>query len=166
MAGGDHAPGQLHVRALEGVAALRVEDADQVDHRIGAGELLPQHLVAVDVGAAHADLRQHAQRAVLLAVAAEQRDAVAVGGQSRHQVAADEAGAAEDDEFLCRHGNQSLRGIEVSAATPPAVLAAAGVLTGHSTARRALLAFGSPYGWPIAVSRLASGTTVPCRRQS
>ena len=93
------------MRALEAVPAVRVEDADQVDHRVGAGQLPAQHVVVVDVGIAHADGGQHAELAVLFAVAAEQHDAVAVGGQARHQVAADETGAAEDDELLCGHGS-------------------------------------------------------------
>jgi hypothetical protein len=32
---------------------------------------------------------------------------MAVGGESGHQMAADETGAAEDDNFLCGHGNES-----------------------------------------------------------
>jgi hypothetical protein len=99
----DQLADQFHVHMLECLRAARVENADQVDHRVGALQRLLQGGGIVHVGGTHMHRRQHAQRAVLFAVAAEQHDAVAVGGQSRHQRAADETGAAEDDDLLCGH---------------------------------------------------------------
>ncbi len=107
VAGSDHAFGQFHVRALKAVRAAGVENADEVDHRICAGEFLAQHLVVIDVRGADDDIGQHAQRTMLLAVAAQHHDVVAVGGESGNEVAADETGAAEDDDFLCGHGCES-----------------------------------------------------------
>ena len=62
----------------------------------------PRKRVA-DVGAADGHLRQHAEFTMLLTVAAE-HDVVAVGGQSRYEMAADEPSAAEN-ELLCGHGS-------------------------------------------------------------
>ncbi len=57
--------------ALERVAALCVEDADQVDHRVGTFEFAAQHVIVVDIGGADSHLRQHAEFAMLLAILAE-----------------------------------------------------------------------------------------------
>jgi hypothetical protein len=86
---------------------VRVEDADQVDRGIGTGQVVAQGIVVVDVGAADADARQHRHFAVLLAVAAQQQNTVAIGRQPRYEVATDEAGTAEDDKLLCGHTDQS-----------------------------------------------------------
>jgi hypothetical protein len=164
MASGDHAFGQLHMCALEAVRATGVEDADEIDHRVGVGEFLAQYVVAIDIGAADGDLRQDTERAVLFAVATEHHDVMAVGGQPRHEMTAYKSGAAKDDDFLCGHGNQScfvqrlvsmaLQGDEPGVDDDVAgVMAGIGVgmlsgllttaLAGQSIVRFTVMAFGS-----------------------
>ncbi len=68
--------------ALKTLIAHVIKDADQVDNGVGALELSPQCVAVIDVDTADAHMRKHAHFASALAIAREQQDAMAIGGQS------------------------------------------------------------------------------------
>jgi hypothetical protein len=57
----------------------------------------------MDVGRDDARARQHVKIAVLLAIARQDLDEVTVGMETRHEMASDEAGAAENHDALRFH---------------------------------------------------------------
>ena len=105
-AGGDQAAGEFDMRALEAGAAAAglVEDADQVDRRVGAGQQRGQRGAVVDVGSDHVDAGRGGDVAVEVAVAAGNAHAPAGSNQGRGEMATDEAGAAEQHNKGFGHG--------------------------------------------------------------
>ena len=90
----DHLLRQRCVRLVEGASA-RIQDAYEVDGRIAARKALAQGLRRVHVGFDELALGHYEKMAVPLASSREDACPVARPDQGAHQVASDEAGAAE-----------------------------------------------------------------------
>src|SRR5690606_39495187 len=98
--GGEHAFGEFNMGLLKTLAAeaTLVEDADQVDHGGGTGEGSIEVGRVVRIAGTQFHARQQAQVAVVTGVAAEYTHRPAARDQRRHQLAADEAGTAQNDD--------------------------------------------------------------------
>ena len=85
VAGGNQCFGEFDMRFAKAaaVAAALIEDADEVDHRLRAVQVTPQHIAVVDIGAHDGHTRQHAELAMFLAIAREHGDRVSVRLQAR-----------------------------------------------------------------------------------
>ena len=100
-AGGGDALRQFDVQRAEGLAAGLVEDADQVDHRIAALEVLRERRVA-DRDQRHAG--HHFQlAAAALRMAGQHPHRVAAVGEPGHEGAANETRAAQYADSLNLH---------------------------------------------------------------
>src|SRR5690606_31394376 len=96
----------LDMEAAEAAAAALVQQADEIDHRIGprerAGDLVAVADIAGD-GDDLADAAQGLQEAGAFGIAHGDDDAPAVLGQRAHEIAADEPGTAEHHDVATRH---------------------------------------------------------------
>ena len=99
------------MRALElaaaGAADARlVENANQIDDGISAGELARQPVAVEDIALGHLYARAECQLAMAAAIARRHHQFVAVACEAAQQGGADEAAAAENDDahfgFLVR----------------------------------------------------------------
>ncbi|KMQ83317.1 beta lactamase [Lasius niger] len=96
---------------LETLLAARFENADQIDYRITVFEIARQGIASVDIYRMQGDAGQNAQVPGVFAVAGEYLQPVAATGESGQQMAADEAGAAQDHDALwAAHGCNSVAG--------------------------------------------------------
>ena len=85
---------QRDMRVVE-AASARIQDTDEVDGRVAARKALAQGIRRVHVELDELAIRNHEQMAVPLASPRENARPVAGSGQGAHQVASDEAAAAE-----------------------------------------------------------------------
>ena len=96
--------GAAGLDAREVLAAALLQDADEVDHRIGALDRGRDRIGIAQIGLHGMDLADHAERlqeAGEIGPAHRDAHAIAALHQRAHDMAADEAGAAEDrDELL------------------------------------------------------------------
>ena len=86
------------MRARERLRAGLVQDADEIDHGVGAAHQLAQAPAIVDVALDEVDRRQQDQMLAALAAARRHDDLVAGGDQIRDDVPADEARAAQHED--------------------------------------------------------------------
>ena len=86
------------MRAAKASAAetALVEDADEIDDDVLATKALAELRLLVDVAVLQCEAGQHQQVLVLLAVARQHRDLVAVLDQAGDQPRAEKSGAAEN----------------------------------------------------------------------
>ena len=99
------------------VEAALVEDADEIDHGIGAAERIRELAHVVDVERAHVDAVGCRKLMCTPAAATEYRDLPAVLPQPRHEPPADETGAAEHHDATragC-HGTSPRVGMDAAA---------------------------------------------------
>jgi hypothetical protein len=94
----EHAFGQGHEHPLEpaAVVAALVEDAREVDHRVGAGERIGEEARVVDVAAPQFGAGRQPRALGPAAAAAGYHDPGAILEQLFGKLPADEAGTAED----------------------------------------------------------------------
>ena len=97
--------------ALEAAAVVAglVEDADQVDGGIAAGEHAIEHGLIVHIGFDQLHGRNDEQVALALAAPRRDADPPAVTGQPAGEMAADEAAATEDADHPAVHAPQLSR---------------------------------------------------------
>ena len=104
-------PEGLH--GVEGLPARLGQDADEIDHRVGAFDRAVDRPAIAEIRLDRLDLPDHAERLQVageIGTAHRHADAVAALRQRLHDIAADEARAAEDGDELgggCRTASHS-----------------------------------------------------------
>lgn len=86
----------VHLAEALAVVAAFVEDADEIDHRVGIGEGFTQERRVMHIACAMRGPRRHAL--ARRRITREHAHAIPVREQTRDQPLADEAAAAEDDD--------------------------------------------------------------------
>ena len=106
LAGGNEVFRESHMRAQKprAVIAFFVEDADQVDNRVAAGQVLPQALGVMHIGLYQVEPRQQDQICpVVFTIAGQHPLRVARFRQAVAEGAAHKAGPAEHGDALNQH---------------------------------------------------------------
>ncbi len=99
--------GESHVRRLERLAVrgadVAVQDADEVDDRVLAGDEPVHDRFVVDVGLDDVDRRQQHQPLRRFTAPGGDGHGASVRDECRREMAADEAAAADDEDVLMPH---------------------------------------------------------------
>jgi hypothetical protein len=93
--------GEIGAVGQDDVAA--VQDADQVDHRIVAGQQFGQRLFATDVGFRHGDARLHDECLGAFAATCRDRDFDAALRQTVDDIGADETATPQQQDLFDVH---------------------------------------------------------------
>ena len=108
MARGDDLARKFYVRAVEVAAARLIEDADEIDRRVGAGRELLERERIVDICLENVHRRQENEMLGALPVSRRHDDVPTRGNQSRDDMAPDETAAAQHQDSRCAHRGVSL----------------------------------------------------------